>query len=202
MKCKKIMRTLPAYLDDELGASRKAAIEKHLSVCAFCSNELKALVKTYEMMGAWDDAEPRIEIADTVVAHLRREQELKEADIGERSFFSQIAFRTAPAAVGIILILIGLLLMLRNPQTGLTPIVTHQQSMLPGSEADVPDLVTFIGNMERDMHDLDMTPSESALILDSFADSGAFGVRPIPVMLENQPRPSRRPRVVIHLVNQ
>ena len=202
MKCKKIIRTLPAYLDDEVGASRKAAIEKHLSVCAFCSNELKALVKTYEMMGAWDDAEPRIEIADSVVAHLRREQELKEADIGERSFFSQIAFRTAPAAVGIILIIMGLAMMLRNPQTGLTPIVTREQSMFPGSEAGMPDLVTLIGNMEHDMHDLDMIPSESDLILDSFADPDTFGVRPIPILPENQPRPSRRPRVVIHLVNQ
>jgi len=49
MKCKKVLRLLPAYLDGEADEGRKSEIERHLAGCPACRQEFEYLKVDMEL---------------------------------------------------------------------------------------------------------------------------------------------------------
>lgn len=58
MTCERIEELLSAYLEGELGAAEKAAVEDHLAACPACAELLAALRQVTGAMAAFPEAEP------------------------------------------------------------------------------------------------------------------------------------------------
>jgi anti-sigma factor RsiW len=52
MKCNRVLRLLPAYLDAEADEGRKCEIERHLAGCAACRQELESLKADLELFAS------------------------------------------------------------------------------------------------------------------------------------------------------
>jgi anti-sigma factor RsiW len=57
MKCKAARRSLSRYLDDELAALSRSALEVHLSQCAACRAELALQRRLWSLLGAIEPLE-------------------------------------------------------------------------------------------------------------------------------------------------
>lgn len=53
-----IRSELVAYLDDELDAGARAAVEAHLESCAACREEIRFYQRTWDALGAYPEMEP------------------------------------------------------------------------------------------------------------------------------------------------
>jgi len=74
MNCKKVIRQLPAYLDDELTPAEAKELEGHLELCVFCSTELASLRRAGKMLHVWQDVSPRRPHVDAVIKQIRAEE--------------------------------------------------------------------------------------------------------------------------------
>jgi hypothetical protein len=79
MNCKKIRKTLTAYISNELSGDERRKVEVHLQTCPSCRSELISLRTTREMLGAWDEVDPPEELFDRFKARLAEEIRRREA---------------------------------------------------------------------------------------------------------------------------
>ncbi|UCG44011.1 MAG: zf-HC2 domain-containing protein [candidate division WOR-3 bacterium] len=71
MKCKKVTRLLPAYLDAEADEGRKSEIERHLAGCAACRQELESLKADLELCASVEVPELSPYLATRTMAEVR-----------------------------------------------------------------------------------------------------------------------------------
>ncbi len=108
MNCRKAIRQLPAYLDDELSQQQVSALERHLEACVFCSTELASLRATSKMLDRWEDISPRRCPIDTVIGRIRAEESgaSDRGGVGVRLHPRRWCFAAVRAA-GIAIFLLG-----------------------------------------------------------------------------------------------
>ncbi|GFN21826.1 zf-HC2 domain-containing protein [Thermanaeromonas sp. C210] len=71
MKCRQAKKLLSPYLDDELRAKEKAALEEHLTGCPACQAELERLRKISEgLKGIYREVKPPPDFLDRVMARI------------------------------------------------------------------------------------------------------------------------------------
>jgi hypothetical protein len=75
MKCRKVAQELPAYLANELSERARSRVERHLKHCAVCTDELRALERTDQLLGTLGEIEPRRDLVGLVMQRIEREQE-------------------------------------------------------------------------------------------------------------------------------
>jgi len=80
MNCKEVKEKLLFYLDDELDGKERQAVERHLTTCAYCREELEALSETQSILKrsfesissrnapvwAWAELESRLAMTDNI----------------------------------------------------------------------------------------------------------------------------------------
>jgi|WetSurMetagenome_2_1015567.scaffolds.fasta_scaffold344112_2 anti-sigma factor RsiW len=70
--CDRIEALLPAYVDGELDAEAKAAVESHLAGCRACASLAAALASVGEALAAFPEIEPTPTLTDRLRAVPRR----------------------------------------------------------------------------------------------------------------------------------
>ena len=58
MRCKKVKHFLPLFLDGQLGENNSAAVKAHMEGCLVCSQELKLLKESWDLLGKWENVFP------------------------------------------------------------------------------------------------------------------------------------------------
>jgi hypothetical protein len=116
MNCKSCQNELANYLLDGAGSARGTKVSpvgEHLASCETCSEELKSLRRTMELLDAWKAPEPSPYFDQKMAVLLREEQEKAPASWFERLrerllFNTGRQFRPAMAgALALILVLGG-----------------------------------------------------------------------------------------------
>ncbi len=102
MKCKRIIRNLPAYLDGELDEKEKQAVSQHLKTCPDCKKELAILSKQDEYLKQQKPIEPSAEFNAGV---LRKARGLEESADNGRIRLPVLARLPVPA-MGILILII------------------------------------------------------------------------------------------------
>ena len=58
MKCTKIKKILPLYMEGELKPNENQAVTEHLNACLGCRQEKEALAKAWNLLSTWEDVQP------------------------------------------------------------------------------------------------------------------------------------------------
>jgi hypothetical protein len=58
MRCDQAKKIIPVYLDGELGQEEARFVKEHIVSCAACQKELRALERSWKMLGEWKDIDP------------------------------------------------------------------------------------------------------------------------------------------------
>lgn len=86
MKCEKVNKKLNDYITGTLGEKEKDRIERHLSDCPICTEEL-ALTREFEsLLNAMEPAEPPAELWDNIKKEIGK-TETTPAKISLRDYF-------------------------------------------------------------------------------------------------------------------
>ena len=91
MNCKRVKKTLTAYISDELSKDKRRKVEMHLQICPSCQRELTSLQATREMLGAWVEINPPEELFSKFEARLA-----EEAKRGEVKSFLPFRWLSSP----------------------------------------------------------------------------------------------------------
>lgn len=117
MKCSKIRRLMPGYVDRELAPAIDDQVRKHLSGCAACKTEEEQLQKFTKLLNAWNGVEPRLGYEALGERIARRTG--KAPTLGVPSW--------AAAALAVIGIAGGVTLGFKTPNMAPRPVPTEQQ---------------------------------------------------------------------------
>ena len=58
MKCCKIRKLIPDFLEGQCGRKKRKIIAKHLQVCKDCAQEKRLYEESWQLIGQWKDVEP------------------------------------------------------------------------------------------------------------------------------------------------
>jgi hypothetical protein len=131
MECKDIHERLSAYIEKDVSAKQKAAIDKHLKQCTKCRQELADLKRTIGYVKQLDEVEPPRWLAQRVMARVKAEAEEKPG-IVQRLFYP-LHIKLPLEAIAIIFIAVGTLYIFKTmqPQMQLAKIPTETREMAP-----------------------------------------------------------------------
>lgn len=178
MNCRKTIRQLPAYLDDELSEAEANAVREHLEVCVFCSTELAAMKATSGMLDSWRSISPRRRYVDAVIAQVRAE----ERGVVERGR-AWVRLVRSPWTVGAIraaatLVFVAGALVF----SGRVPVRETTEKMALDKGEQFPSAKELI-LLDEDVRRSYISPSEYWLALRGIENRG----RMIPTFLRNRP---------------
>lgn len=100
MRCRKIKKKLSAFIDSELDQKMKSDVEKHLTVCSACNQELKALTHAYDAIEVWE----RIATSDNFETNFGQKMRERERKLTLLKRLSSIAVPASAIALVTILI--------------------------------------------------------------------------------------------------
>lgn len=103
MKCEEVLSCLGAYLDNELSAKEKTALEKHLIGCPACRREWTELSCLFNELRATEQLEPPADFTAKVMANLPPlpETAANKSVIWRRGFALGMAVLAIAAALSI-----------------------------------------------------------------------------------------------------
>lgn len=58
MKCAKIQKLIPPYLEEELQPNESKLVTEHLKGCALCQKEKALFAQAWDLLPAWEDIQP------------------------------------------------------------------------------------------------------------------------------------------------
>ncbi len=171
MKCDKVKRVLVDYSEDSLGASRRRAVEEHLSGCERCRNELAKIECVKEEILSIETPEPDAQFWRQFDEKLSRrlDREIVEGAVasGRRSLWR---FEIPLAATGVAALALGLFLVFsgngpvsESPQQQTNEIVTAEAIGQSDSEFSEDDIFiemlmaengSFDGDIEQDAEEI------------------------------------------------
>jgi hypothetical protein len=99
MTCEQVRNWLGPYLDDEVSADIRSAVETHVSVCQHCSHELESLRSVAEVLAQPDSVRVPHELWGSIEERLAKRATRRHMVI--------FTFRRVVAAVAVLLIAIG-----------------------------------------------------------------------------------------------
>jgi hypothetical protein len=105
MKCEDIQKELKAFLDDDIGAQKKAEIQDHLYRCQNCSKDLEQLKKLSEVLHTWKGIEPSPHLHEKLEATIESNESFW-GKVFTYSFVKKAAFRFAEVAAIVVLTLL------------------------------------------------------------------------------------------------
>jgi hypothetical protein len=178
MNCRKTIRQLPAYLDNELTEDEAKALRKHLEVCLFCSTELAALRATTKMLDSWRSIEPRRRYVDAVMAQIRAEEGgvLARDGIWGRLLRSRWVARPVRVVAAVVFVA-GVIVF-----SGRAPIKETTDKLALDKAEQFPSAKELI-SLDEDVRRSYISPSEYWLVLRGFENRG----RMIPASSGNGP---------------
>jgi anti-sigma factor RsiW len=98
-----------AYLDGELDAGERQAVEVHLAECETCSEKLSKLRRLSELLGSVSSLEPSSEFSQSILQRIEREDRTRKVA------------RSGWAFLGVAAAIVLLILILRIQQDVITP---------------------------------------------------------------------------------
>ena len=184
MKCKKVVRILPAYLDDELGAGVKKKVERHLKYCVLCRNELRALKESDRLLDVWNGIEPRKDLVGAVVGCLEGESE--EVSWTDRFYDSIVRNKYKLVTAGANLLILAIILfnlpyIFRSSPTTKAGILVPVAA-LRAREAARPNYIDYLSSLSGEMAKKKIRPVEHGLFVDSVANDmidANFNIEPM-----------------------
>jgi hypothetical protein len=167
MNCRKTIRQLPAYLDNELTEDEAKALQKHLEVCVFCSTELSALRATTKMLNSWRSIEPRRRCVDAVIAQIRAEDggAVERGGTWRRLFRSQWVTRPVRVAAAVVFVAGAIAF------SGRIPIKETTDKLALDKAEQFPSAKELI-SLDEDVRRSYIRPSEYWLVLRGFENRG------------------------------
>ena len=110
MKCRKIQKLLPEYLEGDLSPHQLMIVENHIQVCDDCRKEFQALSKTIQMASSLQVEYPPPELWEAFIPMLhRRILQDTEKELQRGIFFKRFAPLRLAGMGAAALILIGFL---------------------------------------------------------------------------------------------
>lgn len=108
MKCKKVQKLIPEYLEDTLTESKSMLVDEHLHNCDACRRELRAIEKTIRLASNMQVEYPQPELWENFVPilHARIAQQKAEERKKPTGWFASLRFASYGVAA---LIFIGFL---------------------------------------------------------------------------------------------
>ncbi len=184
MKCKKVVRILPAYLDDELAAGVKKKVERHLKYCVLCRNELSALKESDRLLDVWNGIEPRKDFVGAIVSSIERESE--EMSWADRFYDSIVRnkYKLVTAGANLLILAIILLNLSHIFRSGPTTKagISIPVAALRAREAARPNYIDYLSSLSGEMPQKKIRPVEHALFVDSVANDmvdANFNIEPV-----------------------
>jgi hypothetical protein len=98
MCCEDIAQQLSDYLDGALDQGAASTLEKHLSTCEACRDELEAVRQTIALLNDIDEVAPPADLLDRVHAQIEQEDAHATKHIIATNIFNRPAMRLAIAA--------------------------------------------------------------------------------------------------------
>lgn len=68
MRCSKVRKLLPCYMDLELDDDLAMEVKGHLEVCESCAAELRAQEQVLKVLAVWDTPEPKRDYSDFIMS--------------------------------------------------------------------------------------------------------------------------------------
>lgn len=96
---------LSAYLDGELGAAERRAVDSHLRTCPICRRDLAELERVKALLGALPEVEPPAGL----LADIRREVQRPAPVLGPWGDWLRAAFRRPAVAAAVALLVVLLI---------------------------------------------------------------------------------------------
>ncbi len=184
MKCKKVVKILPAYLDDELAAGVKKKVESHLRYCVLCRNELSALKESDRLLDVWNGIEPRKDLVGAVVSSIERESE--EVSWADRFYDSIVRnkYKLVTAGANLLILAIVLLNLSNFFRSGPTTKagISVPVATLRTHEAARPNSIDYFSLLGGEMPKNKIRPVEHGLFVDSVANDmvdANFNIEPV-----------------------
>ncbi len=151
MNCRQVKEELTAFLHGELDDELASKIKEHLGKCESCSEEVRMLERTGNLIRFWKDIEPSPDLSSKLLARAR--EELEEGRKPFRDFVEVLRGKPLPAAsalVLVILIVVSAILFQRSPVV--LPPLSSEVEALPLREARIvypEELLTVIQRNSR-----------------------------------------------------
>jgi anti-sigma factor RsiW len=79
LSCEQCRDLLSDYVDHELTAQEKSAVEHHLTTCRRCANESTCVTGLKRLMGQWDGIRGSGRFRDSVIQRMIRESQMLPA---------------------------------------------------------------------------------------------------------------------------
>ncbi len=112
MDCRTIRKDLHAYLDGEIAAGERAAIEGHLASCPACREALGELKQTLNLLDNLDEVEPPAWLTQKVMARVRAESTEREGFF--RRFLGWIPLHLPATAVATLVIAVTAAVLIKS----------------------------------------------------------------------------------------
>lgn len=106
MECTRFLNLISAYIDEEAGALERQALEKHVSVCAFCRAELTSQLKLKDMIVSSYEKAADIDLSKNIMAMIKQQS---KPVVKKTSIIKKLSVFAAAAAAIFVLALAALM---------------------------------------------------------------------------------------------
>jgi len=137
MKCSKVQKLLPGYLEDLLSADELKMVEEHIHNCSDCRKEYQIFEETIQLAGSLDVEYPPPDMWESFIPmlHVRIMQETEKESTRKRFFFQFLRLKLIGIASAALIIIFSTIVgyQLLNQ--------THQPEVIASPEAIVAQLL-------------------------------------------------------------
>lgn len=149
MRCQKIKRFLPLFLDGQLKQSRALQIKAHIEACPACSQELKLFEQSWDLLSEWEGITPSPAFKANFWKRLAQEEAvLQKVSV---SAFPRLRPAFTPLlSVYMVILIIGIYLanFSFNPSLSRMVILSRNEDIQMLKELDVLEEFDIIHNMQ------------------------------------------------------
>lgn len=150
MKCQKIKRFLPLFLDGQLKERRALQIKAHIEVCPACSQELKLFEQSWDLLNKWERIVPSPNFKANFWQKVTQEEERALSRVPVFVFLRLIPALRPVLAVCAVILIIGIYLanLSFNPSLLRMVTLTKNEDIQMLKELDVLEEFDVIHNMQ------------------------------------------------------
>ncbi len=81
MDCQDVKNKLSVYIDGDPDKEQASLVEDHLRGCQICSYEYRRMLKAWETLDLWEDAEPPAYLRKSILYRIKKEKTVKSLKV-------------------------------------------------------------------------------------------------------------------------
>ena len=174
MNCRQVKEELTAFLHGELDDELASKIKEHFSKCESCSEEVRMLERTGNLIRFWKDIEPSPDLSSKLLARAR--EELEEGRKPFRDFVEVLRGKPLPAASALVLVILIVVsaILFQRPPIALPPL-SSEADALPLREARIVYPEELLTVVERNSRTNRLSTNGANLFADSMLANWKVG---------------------------